>query len=219
MEVFRDLYVIVEPDRMAAIADRIERSAPAGWARDRAAEGRMRSAPVLTHRPVFCFTCIQDGRPSATLVLSQKDPATFSVSNIIPVTKHQFTHREYNAILEDFYERVLQPYSGPAGMTATLTGSHADLEHWMPAEAAEKLRRFSACANRGTGSAHPRDRDRWNEFVVAAHQDGSRMGASDLRRWLIEVEGWPPEVADQLALEYEYGRELLAFADGHRQSA
>jgi len=220
MEVFRDLYVSVEPDRMAAIADLIERSAPAGWARDRAAEGRMRSIPVLTPRPAFCFTCTQDGRrPSATLILSQKDAATFYASNIIPVSRHQLTHGEYNAILEDFYERVLQPYAGPAGVTASLTESRAELEHWMSAETADKLRQFSACANRGTGSAHPRDRERWNEFVVAAHQDGSRMDASDLRRWLIEVAGWPPEVADQLALEYEYGRELLAFADGHRRSA
>jgi len=220
MEVFRDLYVSVQSDRMAAVADLIERSPPAAWARDRAAEGRMRSAPVLTHRPAFCFTCAQDGqRPSATLILSQKEGAAFHVSNIIPISRHQLTHGEYNAILEDFYERVLRPYTGTAGVTANLTGSRVELEHWMSAETAEKLRRFSACANKGTGSAHPRDRDRWNEFVVAAHQDDSRMDASDLRRWLIEVEAWPPEVADQLALEYEYGRELLTFADGHRRSA
>jgi hypothetical protein len=45
------------------------------------------------------------------------------------------------------------------------------------------------------------------------------MSVSDLRRWLTEVDGWPPEVAEQLAAEYDYGRELLAFADGHRRSA
>jgi hypothetical protein len=220
MEVFQDLYLSVEPDLMAATADLIGRSPPAGWARDCAAEAKMRATPVLSHRPAFCFTCTQEGRrPSATLILSQKDPATFYVSNIVPVSKHQLTHGEYNAILEDFYQRVLQPYTGPAGVTANLTGVRAELEHWMSQDTAEKLRRFSACANKGTGSAHPNDRDRWNEFVVAAHRDGSRIEASDLRRWLIEIEGWPPEVADQLALEYEYGRELLAFADGHRRSA
>jgi hypothetical protein len=45
------------------------------------------------------------------------------------------------------------------------------------------------------------------------------MDAADLRRWLVEVDGWPPEVANQVAVEYEYGRELLAFAAGHRRSA
>jgi hypothetical protein len=89
----------------------------------------------------------------------------------------------------------------------------------MSHDTAELLRRFSACANKGTGASHPLDRDRWNAFVVAAHHDGSRTDASDLRRWLIEVDGWAPEVADQLTVEYEYGRELLAYADGHRRSA
>src|SRR5260370_40107650 len=103
-------------------------------------------------------------------------------------------------------------------MTASLSDGQVELEHWMSHDTAEMLRRFSAFANKGTGSAHPADRDRWNSFVVAAHRGGSRMGAEDLRRWLIEGDGWPPEVADQLAVEYEYGRELLAYAEGRRSA-
>jgi hypothetical protein len=220
MEIFRDLSINVEPDRMAAIADLIDRSPPSGWTRDRAAEENVRAAPVLKPRPAFCFSCTQEGkRPAATLILAQKDPATFSVSNIIPLTKHQLAHGEYNAILEDFYERAIRPYTGAGGVTARLTGGQADLEHWMSHDTAELLRQFSALANKGTGAAHPNDRERWNAFVLAAHRDGSKMAAADLRRWLIEVESWAPEVAGQLAVEYDYGRELLGFADGHRRSA
>jgi hypothetical protein len=220
MEVFRDLHITIEPDRMAAIAGLIERSPPTSWTRDRAAEGRMRAVPVLKSRPAFCFTCTAEGpRPAATLILAQKDAASFTVSNIIPVSRHQLAYGEYNTILEDFYERALRPYTGAGGVTANLTSSSAELEHWMSAGTAKKLRRFSACANKGTGSSHPHDRQRWNNFVLAAYRDGSKMGASDLRRWLIELEGWPAEVADQLALEYEFGRELLAFADSYRRSA
>ena len=57
------------------------------------------------------------------------------------------------------------------------------------------------------------------EFVVAAHREGSRLDSTILRRWLIEDENWEPEVARQLAIEYEFGRDILAFADGHRRSA
>jgi hypothetical protein len=153
------------------------------------------------------------------VILTQKDAGTFFVSNIIPTVKVQLGQGEYNAILEDFYDRVIRPYTEPAGVTASLTDGEVDLEHWMSHETAELLRQFSACANKGTGSSHPADRDRWNAFVVAAHRDGSRMDDTDLRRWLVEVDGWLPEVADQLAVEYEYGRELLAFAAGHRRSA
>jgi hypothetical protein len=220
MEIFRDLSITIEPDRMAALADQIEQSPPPGWTRDRVAEGRAHSAPVLKTRPTYCFSCAQEGRwPAATLLLTQKDPKTFFVSNIIPLSKHQLTHGEYNAILEDFYQHVLQPVIGPDGVEARLGDAQADLERWMSHETAELLRAFSACANRGTGASHPDDRARWNAFVVSAHSDGSKLDASDLRRWLIEAEGWAPEVADQLAIEYQYGRELLAFADGYRRSA
>jgi hypothetical protein len=220
MEVFRDLYISVELDGMAAIADRIEQSPPDGWARDRAAEERIRAASSVKPRPTFCFTGTErDARPSATLFLTQKDAGTFYVSNVIPVSKRQLAYGEYNAIVEDFYERVIRPYTSTSDVKAHLTESPVELEHWMSPATAEKLRRFSASANRGTGSSHPSDQERWKEFVLAAHRDQSRMDASDLRRWLIEVEDWSPEVADQLALEYEFGRNLLAFADGYRRSA
>jgi len=47
----------------------------------------------------------------------------------------------------------------------------------------------------------------------------AHMDASDLRLWLIEMEGLPSKVAEQMGAEYEYGRELLAFANGRRRSA
>jgi hypothetical protein len=36
MEVFRDLYLSIEADGMAAMVDLIESSPPSGWTRDRA---------------------------------------------------------------------------------------------------------------------------------------------------------------------------------------
>jgi hypothetical protein len=219
MEVFRDLYVSTDADRMAAVVEQIERSLPPGWARNPEVESNIRSSPFGT-RPTYCFTRAGHGdHPTATLVLTQKDPGTFFVSNIIPTSKHQLSYGEYNSILEEFYERTLRQSSERCGLTAMLTEAQADLDHWMPPATAERLRAFSASANKGTGAAHPRDRERWNDFVLSAHQDGSRMDASTLRRWLIESEGWPSELADQLALEYEYGRELLSFAEEHRRSA
>lgn len=100
-----------------------------------------------------------------------------------------------------------------------MTDSQADLEQWLSPAAAEKLRSFSSCINKGTGASLPQDRERWNDFVLSVYQDRSNLDASILRRWLVEVEDWPPEVADQLAVEYHNGRELLAFAEGQRRSA
>jgi hypothetical protein len=137
---------------------------------------------------------------------------------VVPQQQHQLTYREYNGILEEFCERLLRPIAERSGLRVELSATQADLRHWLSAGAAERLRRFSALANKSTGASHPSDRERWNDFVVAAHRDGSNLDATTLRRWLIEVEGWPPEVADQLAIEYEYGRELLAFSEGRRSA-
>jgi hypothetical protein len=136
----------------------------------------------------------------------------------VPCHQHQLSYQEYNAILEEFSERLLRPHSERVGLRVELTETQADLDDWLSAEAAERLRRFSACANKSTGASHASDRERWNDFVVAAHRDRSSLSASTLRRWLIEVEGWPPEVASQLAIEYNYGRELLAFSEGRRSA-
>ena len=219
MEIFRDLLVSADADRMAAVVEQMERSLPSRWARNSKLETDIRSSPFGS-KPAYCFTCAgHGGLPAATLVLAQKDAETFFVSNIIPTSKHQLSYSEYNSILEEFFERALRPSSERCGLTVELTEAQADLDHWMSPATAEKLRAFSKYANKSTGAAHTSDRERWNAFVLSAYQDDSRMDASTLRRWLIESEAWPSELAEQLALEYAYGRELLSFAEEHRRSA
>jgi hypothetical protein len=213
MEVFRDLYISANADKMAVAVDEIEKAMPTGWKRDRAAEAGTRWDQDLTQRVAFCFSCAKDDRRSAgMLILAQKDPATFYVSNIIPTERHQLAHSEYNSILEDFYQRVFKPIAEKNGLVYSFTGAEVGLENWMSAEAAEMLRQFSTCANKGTGSSHPNDRERWNAFVLSAHRTGCTLDPSTLMRWLVEAEEWPPEIAEQLAVEYEYGRELLSYA-------
>ena len=94
--------------------------------------------------------------------------------------------------------------------------TEADLDNWLSPAAADRLRIFSASANKGTGASHPSDRERWNEFVLIAQREHSSLSSFTLRRWLIEVESWPPEIAELLAIEYGYGRGLLAFSEGRR---
>jgi hypothetical protein len=217
MQVFRDLFLRGEPDRLVAALAEVERSLTGGWFRDAEAERRLAAA---TASRSSCFGCFADGdRPGVTVILTPKTPDTLSVSNVIPHSRRQLGHEQYNRVLAEFYDRFVRPAAARTGIVAELTDAEADLEHWLSPVAADKLRRFSASANKGTGASHPHDRERWNDFVLSVHQEGNTLDASTLRRWLVEVEQWPPEVADHLVAEYEYGRELLAFADGHRRSA
>lgn len=213
MNVFRDLYISADAEKMAAAVAEMEQAMPGGWARDKAAEGRAQAFPAITKRVNYCFTCTKEKRrPAAMLILAQKDVGTFYISNIIPVERHQLEHAEYNTVLQDFYERVFKPYADKWKLPHTVTEADAGLEHWMDEPTAELLRAFSACANKGTGASHPIDRERWKAFILAAHRTNSTLDPSTLARWLVEEEEWSPEVAEQLALEYESGRELLAYA-------
>jgi hypothetical protein len=89
-------------------------------------------------------------------------------------------------------------------------------EHFLTETAARLLHAFSLMANKSTGAAHPRDRQRWNEFVVAAHRDGCDVGASDLQQLLIENEGWSEEKAVELSLLFEHEISLLNVYDESR---
>jgi hypothetical protein len=197
----------------------VDRSLNGGWFRDVETEKQL--AALLT--PICrstCFGCFAGGDElGATVVLTLKDPETLYVANVIPHSRRRLDHDQYNRVVTEFYDRFVRPAAATIGAVADLTDSQADLQHWLSPIAAEKFGYFSSCANKGTGASHPLDRERWNDFVLAAHQERSTLDASTLRRWLVEVEYWPPEVADQLAIEYQYGRELLAYADGHRRSA
>lgn len=213
MNVFRDLYISVNAETMAAAIDEMEKALPAGWLRDKAAEARTQAFPSTIKRATYCFACKKEKRrPAAMLILSQKDPDTFYISNIIPIERHQLEHAEYNSVLEEFYELVFKPFAEKSKLPHTVTGAEAGLEHWMDESTAELLREFLACANKGTGASHPIDRERWNSFILAAHRTNSTLDPSTLARWLVEVEEWSPEIAQQLAVEYESGRNLLLYA-------
>ena len=213
MNVFRELIVTAPDAQVKAFADALGLAPLDGWKRDAIAESQARAFPLSD--VAFCFSCSQsEFRQSAMLFLTRKTPGRYVVTNIVPVERFQLTRSEYNGILENFIENVARPLANKFGLEIEMTSSQAGLETWLSRDAAEKLRQFSQSANKGTGASHPLDRKRWNAFVLSANDEKNRLDASTLMRWLIEVEGWSRDVAEQLATEYEYGLELLAARGG-----
>ena len=53
------------------------------------------------------------------------------------------------------------------------------------------------------------DKERWFEFLIASYRASKRLDAGQLVRWLVEVDGWSSEVAEELAMDYEFALELL----------
>jgi hypothetical protein len=231
MEVFRDLIIRGSPEQVAATMDEIERSLPPGWLRERVAEewtqGWVPTRAIINGRvdgsmvddapkPVYCFAVEGDDPLAPSIYLTEQTPGTIIVSNVVPRNKRSYSLNEYNSILKKFCDRIVRPCASKAGAEVELTDDHADLDRWLSESVARKLRAFSSTEYKSLGTSHPLDQERWLDFIVAAHREGSSLDASTLRRWLIEVEGWAPEIADQLAAEYEFGGELLAFSEAPR---
>ncbi|AFK54015.1 hypothetical protein [Tistrella mobilis] len=149
-----------------------------------------------------------DGVDAVCLVLWSRDDA-YEVTNIVPRDVGELGHQRYNAALQDFIARVARPAATAARFEIQTTSAQQGLNDWLPAAAADALRRFSATANKSTGSSHPSDRKRWFAFLLQAHRDAGSFDTDRLVRWLTEVEGWPDDKAHDLAIEYEFGLALL----------
>lgn len=212
MQVFRELYIRGEPDQLAATVDGITASLSGGWSRDPDLEQRLQHQ--ISAQRAYCFQCEKQGRRrAATLFLTEKDPTTYSVVNIVPDEDPRLSYFDYNCILEEFFRLFVEPAAARTGASAELTDADADLERWMTPQTADKLRAFCQVANKRTGARHPVDRERWFDFIVAAHREGSELTSSTLARWLQEVGGWDADRSDELAIEYERARKLLVQAD------
>jgi hypothetical protein len=214
--MFRDLKISAPKAALARLGESLSAVLPSPpWARDPGREKEMEQAGAGL--PTLVFTRTQDARlPSASLSLVL-DADTARVGNIVPMEYGQLSMAQYNSILEDFLTTGVQPLAGKLGLRADATLAVVPLTDLLSETAAKKLKLFSVAANKSTGSSHPADYKRWQDFIVQAHQDGCRLDAPLLRRWLQEVERWPEEQAAELASEYDFGRDLLRHLSNSEQ--
>lgn len=207
MKTFGDVHVTLRTLSPTAFADRAEAAATNGWTLDRSKYDELRSVGgqswftfPLTNHPTL---------PPSLLFLSLKPDGTLAVSNVIPAAVGQLDYDEYNAILKSFCDDVLSKIQPPESIDFSLTGTTIDLSVRLPADVFERLQLFSDWANKSTGSSHPSDRDRWMDFIIAAANCPDALDSHTLERWLVEEGQWGAEEAEELAVEYEFGCQLL----------
>jgi hypothetical protein len=201
LEVFRELEVTGDTSVLDDFIDRVSRALPHGWSRNRARE---KDVKLIGGHQLFAFHCNDVGRwPAANLFLA-RDSDRFKVTNIVPEKTGSLSRSQYNAVLSEFAEQAIRPTASALGLEVSVTDEHAPITRWLSKEAAQLLRQFSKNANKGTGSSHPLDFNRWAAFLIQAHRDGSELDAQTLLRWLVEEENWPEDTADSLAVEYEF---------------
>lgn len=207
IEVFQNLH-LKSRSAPGSIRDRILARVQAPWNHDREREDDIRQGAIDDEDViVFVRTAFNDIDESALVLWQEADG--YRVSNIVPRHVGELGITKYNAILQDFVERIARPAAKAGGFEIELTSAGQSLDDWLAAEPAAALRRFSHLANKSTGAAHPMDRERWYAFLIATHRSSRRLDADQLARWLVEVERWSNEKADELAIDYEFALGLL----------
>jgi len=207
---FQDLIVTGAASRIEEIGAAFEGRLPAGWTRDKIREQEALAMGGDDKWLVFNRAGSSD-IPAASLFFATCN-GDLKVSNIVPQAVSELSKQQYNAILIEFYKSTVVAVADALALQHELTPDTRPITFWITENAAEKLRRFSQCANKSSGSAHPMDRNRWFDFLTQVVADRSELDTDTLARWLVLIEHWPEESARDLVLEYEFGRDLLTYA-------
>jgi len=214
IEVFQNLHLNCRSSP-SVIRDGILARARAPWHHDTDREDDIRQGATDDEDVIVFVRTASDDIDESALVLWQEDGG-YRVSNIVPRHVGELGITRYNAILQDFVEKVARPAAQVEGFEIELSSASQSLDDWLSVGPAAALRRFSHLANKSTGAAHPKDRERWYAFLIAAYRNTPRLDADQLARWLVDVEHWSSEKAQVLAIDYEFALGLLEQYDQPR---
>ena len=195
------------------MVDAVSTNLPADWHRDPEAEVLLAKVDREGKDASFAFSRdAKDGDPKTGLFLARECGRLY-VPNIVPHDAGELSMAQYNRILDEFAGMLRTHIPSGSQLTMGISSEDVTIKDWVSDEAAELLQRFSTVANKSTGSSHPRDFERWADFLIQIHREGSTLDSDPLMRWLVEELNWPPDRAGKLAREFEFARDLLQAYD------
>lgn len=211
MKTFRDLYISLNGTDYQKLPILFGKYCSSPWSLSEDEE----NDPKLSGPQPFCYKSDgSSGIAPAGLYLFQKHPGTWYVANIIPTQAKKLNYIEYNAVLEHFFENIVEPAIAKSPIEAQITTDEISIKSVAGSDVEDALRHFSGLANKSTGSSHPYDRERWFDFLISAHKSHSQPDVDLVIRTLVEM-GWAEDIAYELGLEYEFSSNLLSYAAGH----
>lgn len=213
IEVFRDLSIVSERVKHNDIRALLLAHKAKDWPHAKEQEDKLRKyASGDKDEDVVVFSYAGSKYPSADITLWQRDNG-YAVTNIVPTEFGQLDIAQYNNLLGDFVEQVVNKANSQQVLQVRMSEAIRQLDSWTSEGAAKALRSFSLLANKSTTNSHPSDAARWEDFVIQAHRSKTNPPADILMRWLIEVDGWDYTSANKLAIDYEGGISLLEAYD------
>ena len=206
MLLVNDLVVRGEPSEIDLLVKRIDNIVQdAGWKREPDTEKSLREWGIGRHG-VYCFSRGErSGLPAVSLHISRTGPGQLSSAGIVPTQRRPLMDEEYNQILGNFKEEVLEPLRAITGVSVEIVPPRLTrLEVSISPEALRRLNRF-AMMNTDRRRLTPEDRSNWRDFAYQVYSDGSMLEAQDLGPWLVE-QGWSQEEARQMIARLDVER-------------
>ena len=213
MDILQELHINIQDYSIDEFAELVTKHCGEKWNRALEQEKNIRSIAIRGETALCFERCGVDEIKNADLIIHERKPEPLYVSNIVPSESTRLSCYEYNQILNNFVELVLEPAIEQTNISYELSADKKFIKD-VVGEAAEKdLEAFSASANKSTGSSHPLDQQRWFQFLVTVNRSNGQLSTELLGGTLIE-EGWSEDVANGLAIEFEFSQALLDFFKG-----
>lgn len=223
MKIYRELYFKGAPKQLSKFAKEIEKYALGDWSFKKE-KGHLKDYLFFDYEGEIVDksrVCIHLG--------DDIEKGEIKVVNIVPTSKDELTVDEYNSVLLQFYNDVIEPYK-EQNTEINISQPSDDLFNptsVISEEALEKLELFCNAANKSTGSSNPYDKERWFDFICQTVDDGKIFDYSTLSDFLSDESywgkkpddfiggmgryAWDEEKALELASEYESLCEIVEY--------
>jgi len=140
--------------------------------------------------------------PRVQIVLHAVDGG-LKLTDAVPAgSAGQLDHDTYNRVVTDFHSRFATSIAEGGNVRTSLSQPSAPLADWVGDEAVRALARFSHTANRSGAAGHPKDEERWLDFLHLA-LPRAKVGFTEALRQALVNNGWPEDTADKLVAQAE----------------
>lgn len=219
MELFQDLTVKLNPNCpgfQQTLVEQVERSGDWKIRKD-LQEGFVKRG-LLKDRALICIeTPILNymGKELQGVIWTYDYGTFLKTFNIIPSNSNKLSKDEYNFLLNKFVKVFINKTAADYQAEVVITKPILELTDYVDQDVYDALVAFSEMANKSTGHSHPMDERRWCDFILVSASKEGRLSVDYLEGWLVD-HGWSSDMANELALDYEYGLNLLDYEHNRR---
>ena len=199
----QDLRLTPVADGLDALRDRLVQSLAAPWSDPGVDDAAEQARPELWSW-FQLERAATPGLDAVRIVLRRMDAdGELKLTNLLPARGNGRIEREaYNRVVRDFRDAVVRPLEREGVVRAQLSDDAESFAAWVGEEGLRALVHFSLIANKSTGAAHPRDEERWIDFLLHA-LPARRPGFAEALEQVLVRNGWSEDAASELAIAAE----------------